>query len=277
MLLDPQEDLAAVVGAERPDDLWRWLVRAHSVRSDPNSWLAEMVFRHLHGETPEEAWRTAGLMCTDPRWRQATGPLIRRIEESGLVEAERLDDLAVEFVLDEDYGWPVPPAWLRDGTVRMERPAPRNGQPAPVVVVSRPIQPPLRRWGAERAIRHQLLGAGDLLDAVAHHPARAGDHVLLGLLDACECLDDELSVAAIELGVTWSSGTVRLAALEKLAARDGPESAARLAATDRNEKVRRWGVSVRRASTKAPDGRAEVSSGGAGVTAEVSQPSLFDD
>lgn len=54
MLLDPQEDLGAV-GADRPDDLWRWLVQAHTLRADPNSWLAEVAFRHMHRENPEDA------------------------------------------------------------------------------------------------------------------------------------------------------------------------------------------------------------------------------
>lgn len=276
MLLDPQEDRAAIAGADRPDDLWRWLVRAHTLRADPNSWLAEVTFRHLHREHPENAWRTAALLCTDPRWRRATGPLIRSIEDSGLVEPERLDELAVEFVLDDEFGWPVPASWLRDGTVRVDRPAPREGQPCPVVVVSRQIQPPLRRWGAERAIRGRLLGAGDLLDAVGRHPARVGDHVLLGLLDACECLDDEARDAVIELGVTWSSGTVRLGALEQLAARDGTDVAVRRAAGDRNEKVRRWGASVRRASSTRSAGGAADSRGGAGPTTAPAQQSLFD-
>lgn len=59
MLINPLDDLAAISSAERPDDLWRWLVGAHTLRTQTGTFLAEVAFKRLHRDDTEDAWRTA--------------------------------------------------------------------------------------------------------------------------------------------------------------------------------------------------------------------------
>lgn len=245
-MINPLADLLAVSGAERPEDLWRWLVTVPGTVAQTDTFFAEIAFERLHRDEPTGAACTAALLCTDSRWRNVARRLVRFVEASGFVDEEDLGDLAVAFTVDDDYLWQVPDDWLADGTVVVGEP-PVAADPPATVVVARPIPPPLRRWGADFAVRHEILDVGQALDAVAELPARAGDQVLLGLLDAGPVLSPGARDAIIELGVTWTSGTVRLGALEQLAARDGPDAAALRAARDRNAKIRRWGAGLVRA------------------------------
>ena len=244
MSINPLADMVAISGAERPDDLWRWLVGVRVTYAETNTFVPLGAFRGLHEHDPEHAGRTAALLCTDARYRKVTGRLVRGIEASGLVGARELGDLALTFALDDLLHWPVPDEWVQDGTVRASARALKVAGPSPVVVLPRPIEPPLRRWGAAWAVRHDRLDVLEVLDAVEGLPARGGDHALLGLLDTSPDLEEGARDAVIELGVTWTSGTVRLGALEQIAARDGIDAAARLAAADRNKKIRRWGASL---------------------------------
>lgn len=280
-MINPLADLLAVSGAESADDLWRWLVTVPGTVAEANTFFAEIAFERLHRDEPQDAWRTAALLCTDSRWRNVARRLVRFVEASGLVDEEDLGELAVAFTVDDDYRWEVPDDWLADGTVVVAEP-PGVGESRPTVVVARPIPPPLRRWGADFAVRHEILDVGQALDAVAELPARAGDQVLLGLLDAGPVLSPGARDAIIELGVTWTSGTVRLGALEQLAGRDGPDAAALRAARDRNAKIRRWGAALVRPDHR-PGGRRHpgeaATESAAGVEAEEppAQASLFDD
>lgn len=279
-MINPLADLLAVSGAERPDDLWRWLVTVPGTVAQTDTFFAEIAFERLHRDEPTGAACTAALLCTDSRWRNVARRLVRAVEASGLVEEEDLGELAVAFTVDDDYLWQVPDDWLADGTVVVGEP-PVAADPPPTVVVARPIPPPLRRWGADFAVRHEILDVGQALDAVAELPARAGDQVLLGLLDAGPVLSPGARDAIIELGVTWTSGTVRLGALEQLAARDGPDAAALRAARDRNAKIRRWGAALVRADHR-PAGRRHsgeaATESAAGVETEEppAQATLFD-
>lgn len=280
-MINPLADLLTVCGAERPDDLWRWLVTVPGTVDQTDTSFAEVAFGRLHRDEPEDAWRTAALLCTDSRWRNVARRLVRAIEASGLVDEEHLGELAVAFTVDDDYLWEVPDVWLADGTVVVGEPM-GGGESPPTIVVARPIPPPLRRWGADRAVRHGHLDVGEALDAVAVLPARAGDQVLLGLLDAGPALTPGARDAIIELGVTWTSGTVRLGALEQLAARDGPDAAALRAARDRNAKIRRWGAGLVRADHRQAGrrhSREAATESAADVETEEppAQASLFDD
>lgn len=281
-MINPLADLLAVSGAERPDDLWRWLVTVPGTVAQTDTFFAEIAFERLHRDEPTGAACTAALLCTDSRWRNVARRLVRAVEASGLVDEEHLGDLAVAFTLDDDYLWEVPDGWLADGTVVVDHRVRRSDGSTPVVVVARPISPPLRRWGADFAVRHEILDVGQALDAVAELPARAGDQVLLGLLDAGPVLTPGSRDAIIELGVTWTSGTVRLGALEQLAARDGPDAAALRAARDRNAKTRRWGAALVRPDHR-PAGRRHPGEAATESAADVeteeppAQATLFDD
>lgn len=73
----------------------------------------------MHNDRTAGALRTAGLLCTDARWRRVTATLIGDIQETGISTDAELDALAEGLLRDEAYGWPVPARWLRDGTVRL--------------------------------------------------------------------------------------------------------------------------------------------------------------
>jgi hypothetical protein len=103
----------------------------------------------LHNDRTAGALRTAGLLCTDARWRRFTATLIGDIQEIGILTDADLDALAEGLLRDEAYGWPVPARWLRDGTVRLHGRRHRRGA---AVVVERPIAPSLRRCAATRIV-----------------------------------------------------------------------------------------------------------------------------
>ena len=74
---------------------------------------------------------------------------------------------------------------------------------------------------------------------------------------------------AIELGLGWPRGSVRLLALDVLAAID-PEDASRRAATDPDRKVRAWSPSRHsRTAEPGPDGREARPHDALGVQAEL--------
>jgi hypothetical protein len=103
----------------------------------------------------------------------------------------------------------------------------------------RSIAPPLRRWAAARVLRTDP----DTFDAVRVRACElevlGGSAVVSGVLDAIEALDEGSAREAIELGLSWARGSVRLLALDLLAVHD-PEAARNLAATDPDKKVRGW-------------------------------------
>lgn len=75
-----------------------------------------------------------------------------------------------------------------------------------------------------------------------------------GMLDAVEVLGPDVARQAIDLGLGWPQGSVRLLALDLLAAVD-PEGAGRRAAADPDAKVRNWPARrARRRDAPARDG-----------------------
>ncbi len=248
MIIRRLEDLAAIAEAKTPDDLWRHLIRYPTLRAERNDFEAIAVFRRLHGDGDSDAARTAALLFTDHRWRKAATTLIARIADSELVSPAELDDLADGFLWEDQYPWPVPRRWTRDGSVRA--PA-RHGRRAVDVVVERPIAPPLRRWAAARITTSAPHRSTDVLERVTSLDAHSGDAVMTGLLDACRAWPDHARAAMIERGCAWSNGSVRLAALHLLADTD-PEDAARRAAADPSAKVRDRAVRFQRLPIAMP-------------------------
>ena len=53
-----------------------------------NDFDAVAAFKTLHGDGTTEAVRTAGLLCTDLRWRRCSTTLIGRVEASGILERD---------------------------------------------------------------------------------------------------------------------------------------------------------------------------------------------
>lgn len=230
--------------------------RVSHVAGERDDFEAIVVFRRLHKEDTRDAARTAALLCTDHRWRNAALRLIVHIDATELVAASELDDLADACLSDHVYPWTLPRSWLHDGTIDI--PAGRHDD---TVVVERLIPPSLRRWAAARIARSDPGRSVAVIERVAEIDARSGDALITGLLDVCDSWPPAARAAMVELGCAWSNGNVRLAALRVLADVD-PDEAVRRAAADSSAKVRGHAAGFKR----LPVSRAEPAS---------PQPSLF--
>jgi hypothetical protein len=122
------------------------------------------------------------------------------------------------------------------------------------VPTERFIQPPLRRWSARRVLRADPSSFDAIRDRAAELGTRDGGAVISGMLDALEVLSRGVARRAIDLGLGWPHGSVRLLALDRLAAVDH-EGAARRAAAGPDAKVRNWPPRrARRGDGSVPDG-----------------------
>lgn len=275
MIRSSLEDAARIHAAATPDTLWRYLAVNIHARAMPNTFEAMCAFLRLHRDHSANALRTAQLICTDLRWRRVTAPLIVDIAQSGILDEQALDQLADGFLWDDELAWHVPEQWLRDGTVRIPH---KRRQPGRIVVVDRPIRPPLRRWAAARVVAREPRTAVDVLARVAEMDARSGDAAMAGILDGAGALPPEGRDALTDLGCAWPSGTVRLRALKLLAETD-EQAALRHAAHDASETIRAWGQKRGSAQPRV-DRPAERRSGVAPQRpirgAPEPQPSLFE-
>ena len=111
-------------------------------------------------------------------------------------------------------------------------------EPDSPVSIERQIAPPLRRWAAAADLRRDPRRLAALAGRALELESRDGAAVMAGVLDAIEVLDDRTARRAIELGLDWPRGSVRIQALDLLAAFDA-ELARSLAAVDPDAKVRR--------------------------------------
>jgi hypothetical protein len=107
------------------------------------------------------------------------------------------------------------------------------------VPVERPIAPPLRRWAAAADLRRDPRRWTSLTGRALELDSRHGAAVMAGILDAVDVLDHRTARQAIDRGLGWPRGSVRIQALDLLAAFDA-ELARSLAAVDPDAKVRRW-------------------------------------
>jgi hypothetical protein len=235
VIVHPLEDLAAICGAETPEELWLYLVARPTLRAFPNDFDAVAAFKTLHGNGTPEAMRTAGLLCTDLRWRRCTTTLVGRVEDSGILAATELDELSDAWLWEDHYYWPVPGSWLRQNW-KLARQVPHSGSEQ--VSIERHIWPPLRKWSARRIATEDPDRSGDVLERITGLDSRDGDAAMAGLLDAAEGFSEVARSALVELGCQWGSGSVRHRALQLLAAWD-PERAEIMAANDASEVVRR--------------------------------------
>jgi len=272
-------DLAAIIEAESPDDLWRWLVTHPNAHPSTLTWDAVGAFQRVHALTgAADAVRTAGLLCTDRRWRRVAGRLMSDIEATGGLSDVMVDELARTFLFESRLRWAIPERWVLDGTVRsLGGKKVRPGRP---VVTERPIAPPLRRWAASRLAAGDPAVVGDVMARVDELPARDRDCAMQGLLDACTAFPIDARDVLIEVCLNWSSGTVRLTAMQLLATTAGCAAAAQIAASDPSEKIRVWGEQL----TRSRPGRVAAAGGGTHVdaplrgdpTTVLAQLALFD-
>jgi hypothetical protein len=187
------------------------------------------------------------LLCTDRRWDRDSGRLVRALVGTGILGDADIGELIECFLWSDRYRVTYPAGWVSAEWLEIDlgdAPDTRGSRivridPDAPVSVERPIAPPLRRWAAATELRrdpHKLASvAGRALELDSRH----GTAVMAGVIDAIDVLDDRTARQAIELGLKWPRGSVRIQALDLLAAFDA-ELARSLAAVDPDAKVRAW-------------------------------------
>ncbi len=196
---------------------------------------------HGTGELPGSF--VALLLCTCRRWDRCTARLIVAIEDSGLLSDADLDELAEcflahEHVISYPLAW-VSPQWLEvdlsDGTNRTY-----TVDEETLAKHRLSFEPPLRRWGARRALRVAPARLDELLDGAEAFQPRQCDALIHGLLDAAEVLEEARRRRLIRRGLQTAQASVRRTALDQLCELDGSETARRRAHADTNASVRKW-------------------------------------
>jgi hypothetical protein len=221
----PLHELAAFFEAAGPHEFHRMLVTLPPVPGNTgDTFLPWCLFHKFHEGQPEGAATTAMLLVTDRRWRTATGRLIGRIAESGLVPAEHLDLLAQTFLAaGRHVYWELPAEWF-DGPgiviegADTEPDAPDEGSAAEEsdrpVVAAREIRPPVRRWAAERLVRADPAMWGAMVARARELDSKNGPAVLRGVLDAIDTLPEPARKLILTLCADWPNHDVRKAARE---------------------------------------------------------------
>lgn len=111
-----------------------------------------------------------------------------------------------------------------------------------------------------------------LLDMARTEPSRESAALAAGVMDAAATIPPDERMRAIEQGLNWGSGIVRLAALPGLANLAGEHAALQRAQDDPNDKVRRWSPNT---ANPAPE-PAHRTPGPPATGTAGSQQTLFD-
>lgn len=244
VLWDDDSGLEELAEADDADELCRRLLES------PRGWGSSTrhteavgLLRKVHGTGELADAFVALLLCTCGRWDRVTARLIAAIEESGLLPDADLDELAESFLAEEvmvvyPLAW-VSPQWLEvdlsDGTgqtVAVDEETPAECR--------LPVQPPLRRWAARRALRARPERLGELLRAAEGFQPRHRDALIHGLLDAADVLEPAERRRVVRRGLRTGQARVRRAALEQVRELDGPDAARRRARSDPDATVRAW-------------------------------------
>ena len=223
------DDLVALHSAGDAEEFHRRLVlypSAPTTKSDAfEPWC---LFQQFHKDSPEGAVTTAVLLVTDRRWRNATGRLMRHIDESGLIPPDGLDVLAQTFLAaGPQVYWELPGEWFdapaitidlgpqavdNDAAEDVEEPE-DNSDDGPVVV-AREVRPPLRRWAASRIVLADPGLWGQLLNQAQDIDPRGGAAIVRGVLDGIDGLTPAARAAVVKLASDWPQRGVREAAAQ---------------------------------------------------------------
>jgi hypothetical protein len=237
------EELTALERAETVEDLWRVLVTTHPYRDTAPRGAASLLTKH-HGNGQPGALDTALLLCTYRMWERCTHRLIQDIVGTGLLSGDDLDRLAAALLSGDTIGYDHPANWYGPVEVEIDLKTwsrkVRKIRPGERTTTERRVQPPLRGWAAAHRLRRQPESLASLLDqARCSRPPMAAATVN-GMLHSIGVLPPDEAALLLEVGLAWPIGSVRLRALEALAAQGEVEEAARRAATDPDAKVRGW-------------------------------------
>jgi hypothetical protein len=278
-------DLSALFEAASADDLWRALTLGAGLPSVANSFDAEMLWHRHHGDGQAGAGDTALLLCTDRRWRRATAGLIAGIAGSGVLDEAGLTELASRFLEGTTITWTAPLGWsdgewvtiqLVDDTAEDTAEISDDDAAEPLNIARR-VPPPLHRWAAAQLVRCHPREWADVWQSAQRLDAASTGAALAGMLDVLEVLGEPAASDLLALGLSWPRGSVRRTALERLAERESPDAARRLAAVDPDTKIREWAEKLTR-------GRSAVASTSASAVAAARchdplgdiQPTLFE-
>ena len=247
--VDPEEGLGELISlwtAASADDLHRVLVLHPPVRESADTFEPMALLSKHHDAEPETSVTTATLLLTDRRWRGSLWLLVRRIADSGLLTDEQLDLLAQAFLAADRYVyWSVPDHWFSESEVVVVsyegeeedgEVAERDGP----TVAAREVAPPLRRWAVSHLLDREPAGWPRLLARARDLDSRHGAAAVAGMFDSIESLPAKAQALLVTKGTAWPHQSVRRAALEFVAARDGADVAYQLAHADPNAKIRAW-------------------------------------
>jgi len=233
----PLDDLVALHTAGDADELHRRLLLSSDAGGSPgDAFEPWCLLSHFHDDDPDGAIDTAMLLLTDRRWRNATGRLIRRIEDSELVPADHLELLAQTFLAaDAQVYWEAPGDWFggpaividlgQGGADDDEPDSEEAGDDASdrSVVFARKVRPPLRRWAAGRVVRADPASWGALVKRAQELDARSAAAIVRGILDGIDGLTPAAQAMVVKLALGWPHRAVREAAAD-LADRAAPTS-----------------------------------------------------
>lgn len=219
-----------------PKALLRHLVRSSYEHAEFNCFDAVVAFQSVHRQDPDGAILTAALLCTDPRWRRTTKPLITAIVSSGILDEEGLDELADIFLTGEQLFIEVPVSLL--GPVV----AGRKGAAVPLW---RRVAPPLMGWAAAHVARRDGQATVEVLLAGLddRRPGHAAA-VLTGLIGVLDALPAAVGPQILDLALSWPVVGTRTAAIRHLHARGDTDRAICLASADPAQAVRRLGAKL---------------------------------
>lgn len=244
MLRIADQAFAELVALEDAEELCRRLLASQRGwgRSTRHQEAVELL-ASVSGTGELPAAFVALLVCTCSRWDRVTARLITALEQSGLVDAADLDELA-ESLLSHEHVIAYPLAWVSPDWLEIELDD-GNGHirklSEDTLAHHRPrVEPPLRRWAAGRALDADPVRLEPLLGDAKRFDPRHRDAVIHGLLDAAHVLEERQQRTLIPRGLDGGQSAVRLAALDLLCELDGPDVARRRAREDTNATVRKW-------------------------------------
>ncbi|MGH2513725.1 MAG: hypothetical protein ACRDGQ_13700, partial [Candidatus Limnocylindrales bacterium] len=229
---DRLEDLIGLHGATNAEELWRALIAPPAALAG-HPFEAIGLFRQHHGNGEPDALTTALLLCTDRRWEPYTGRLVAGLVDTGILDEANRGELVECFLWSDVYRVEYPIGWFGTRLVVVD-PNPAAGSapeivevdPVTLVPVERHIAPPLRRWAAAAALRRDPGTFAAVIRRARELDPRAGAAAMSGALDAVDALGQAGARRAIEFGLVWPRGSVRIQAIDLLADVD-PEAARR--------------------------------------------------
>jgi hypothetical protein len=239
MLDGPLAELVALHRADTSGALQRVLV-IPGRRTDTDAHDAVRAFRRAYDGDNTGLVEGVVVACCHHRWKRVARQLLETLVEQCLLDGDQAGLLAALFLeANADLAVTAPGAWLVDYYLQQRDGEPRRLDPAKTYTLQRPVAPQVRRWAA----REQVVHTDDVDPVLARAQAldsRHGAAVVLGLLDAADGLDADAAAGVVGIALGWPNPSVRLTALQRLAAAGHEEEALERAETDRAVRIRRW-------------------------------------